>query len=150
PDCDLARRAMPRAWTRSRRDAAVLPQDAATQPRRVTRDRNARTVGRARKPVRVLRALDTLARKGHLLATRDDIMRRLTPTFVLVITCLCLFPQRADAYFWEWLDSLSGPKFRGFTVEWRAVCFTDGLRNRLLTETSDELSQAKLALEGPA
>jgi len=77
-------------------------------------------------------------------------MRRLTTTFVLVITCLCLFPQRADAYFWEWLDSLSGPKFRGFTVEWRAVCFTDGLRNRLLTETSDELSQAKLALEGPA
>jgi hypothetical protein len=74
-------------------------------------------------------------------------MRRLTTTFLFMVACLCVFPQRADAYFWEWLDSLSGPKFRGFSVEWRAICFTDGLLKSLLAATDAEATQARLALE---
>jgi hypothetical protein len=31
----------------------------------------------------------------------------------------------AQAYFWDWIDSLSGPEYHGFLVEWKVWCKTD-------------------------
>jgi hypothetical protein len=52
-------------------------------------------------------------------------MRRLVPVFCLAMLAVCLAPVPAHAYFWEWLDSLSGPKFAGATVEVKVWCRTD-------------------------
>ena len=49
-------------------------------------------------------------------------MRRLCATLGIVVLSLAVCPARADAYFWAWLDELSGPHFIGFLVEWRVYC----------------------------
>ena len=49
-------------------------------------------------------------------------MRRLRATLGIVVLSLAVCPARADAYFWAWLDELSGPHFIGFLVEWRVYC----------------------------
>jgi hypothetical protein len=51
-------------------------------------------------------------------------MRRSIVVLVLVLTA-CLMPTPAHAYFWDWVDGLSGPKFHGATVEWKVWCKTD-------------------------
>ncbi len=52
-------------------------------------------------------------------------MRRLVSAFCLAMLAVCSAPVPAHAYFWEWLDSLSGPKFAGATVEVKVWCLTD-------------------------
>jgi hypothetical protein len=52
-------------------------------------------------------------------------MRRLTRVLSFALLAVCLSPLPAHAYFWEWLDSLSGPKFGGGTVELKIWCVTD-------------------------
>jgi hypothetical protein len=49
-------------------------------------------------------------------------MRRLCATVALVALSLAAFPARADAYFWAWLDDLSGPRFSGSIFEVELVC----------------------------
>src|SRR5688572_26210434 len=49
-------------------------------------------------------------------------MRRLCATFALVVLSLSVFPARAEAYFWAWLDDLSGPQFAGFLLEVQVMC----------------------------
>lgn len=55
-------------------------------------------------------------------------MRRALATLGLVIFALCAFPSRADAYFWWWLDDLSGPSYKGWQVEWQVWCRTEDAR----------------------
>lgn len=52
-------------------------------------------------------------------------MRRIVATVGVLVLCLGLFPARADAFFWGWLDDLSGPSFKGATFNWRVWCQTD-------------------------
>lgn len=49
-------------------------------------------------------------------------MRRLVTVFCLAMLGVGLSPAPAHAYFWEWIDSLSGPRYFGFQVEWRVWC----------------------------
>jgi len=49
-------------------------------------------------------------------------MRRLVPVFCLAMLAVCLAPVPAHAYFWEWLDSLSGPRFGGGILELQLRC----------------------------
>jgi hypothetical protein len=49
-------------------------------------------------------------------------MYRRLATLGFVALTLCLCPSPANAYFWEWLDSLSGPRFGGVLYEWRVWC----------------------------
>lgn len=48
--------------------------------------------------------------------------RRVVATLCVMVLGLGLFPARADAFFWDWLDDLSGPHFKGFEVDIRVVC----------------------------
>jgi hypothetical protein len=52
-------------------------------------------------------------------------MRRLVTVCLLAMLAVCVSPGPAHAYFWEWLDSLSGPKFAGASVEVKVWCQTD-------------------------
>lgn len=52
-------------------------------------------------------------------------MRRLVVTLGVLVMCLGLFPARADAFWWNWIDDLSGPSFGGTTFNWRVWCQTD-------------------------
>ncbi|MFN7915366.1 MAG: hypothetical protein U0Q55_08495 [Vicinamibacterales bacterium] len=52
-------------------------------------------------------------------------MRRVVVIVGVLVTCLGLFPARADAFWWNWIDDLSGPRFGGWTVNWRVWCRTD-------------------------
>jgi len=49
-------------------------------------------------------------------------MRRLCVSLVICALAAGVFPARADAYFWEWVDSLSGPRFGGLLGELRFAC----------------------------
>ncbi len=50
-------------------------------------------------------------------------MRRIATTLVLVALSLTLVPARADAYFWAWLDDLSGPRYMWLPIaEVQVVC----------------------------
>ena len=49
-------------------------------------------------------------------------MRRLAMVCSLAMLAVCLSPVPAHAYFWEWLDSLSGPRFGGVIGELELVC----------------------------
>lgn len=67
----------------------------------------------------------------------------------VALLCLGLWPSRADAYFWEWIDSMSGPRFKGYSVEWRMFCVDEDLAERtsarsLLTLTEQNLAQLRL------
>ena len=58
-------------------------------------------------------------------------MRRPLTVLAFVVCSLAAFPSRADAYFWDWIDDLSGPSFWGVTVEFRIWCsFEDSRNNR--------------------
>lgn len=46
--------------------------------------------------------------------------KRLVSLCALLV--VCLLPSRADAHFWEWLDSLSGPRFHGYQIDYRVWC----------------------------
>lgn len=52
-------------------------------------------------------------------------MRRVVVIVGVLVTCLGLFPARADAFWWNWIDDLSGPSFGGTTFNWRVWCQTD-------------------------
>jgi hypothetical protein len=54
-------------------------------------------------------------------------MRRLCVTLAFAALSLSLFPARADAYIWAWLDDLSGPWFGGTVVEWRVYCRSESI-----------------------
>jgi hypothetical protein len=69
-------------------------------------------------------------------------MRRLVTVCSLAMLAVCVSPVPAHAYFWEWLDSLSGPKFAGASVEVKVWCQTDRraevierVRSRLVTRS---------------
>jgi hypothetical protein len=49
-------------------------------------------------------------------------MRRLVTVFCLALLGVGLSPVPADAYFWEWIDSLSGPRFGGLVFELELKC----------------------------
>jgi hypothetical protein len=49
-------------------------------------------------------------------------MRRLVTVCSLAMLAVCGPAAPADAYFWEWLDSLSGPRFGGVIGELQLVC----------------------------
>lgn len=49
-------------------------------------------------------------------------MRRLVTVCSLAMLAVCVSPVPAHAYFWEWLDSLSGPRFGGVIYEVELVC----------------------------
>ena len=49
-------------------------------------------------------------------------MRRLSTVAGLVLVSLSFFPARADAVIWDWLDKLSGPSYKGFSVDWKVYC----------------------------
>ena len=49
-------------------------------------------------------------------------MRRLLATLGLVVVGLGGFPTHANAYFWEWMDKLSGPRFGGYFIDYRVWC----------------------------
>lgn len=51
--------------------------------------------------------------------------RRVVATLCVMVMGLSLFPARADAFWWDWLDDLSGPSFKGVTFNWRVWCQTD-------------------------
>lgn len=55
-------------------------------------------------------------------------MRRAIATLGLVVFALCAFPSRADAYFWWWLDDLSGPSYNGLQLEWQLWCRSEDAR----------------------
>ena len=58
-------------------------------------------------------------------------MRRLCTTVAFaVVLSLSLFPARADAYIWAWLDDLSGPRFGGVIVEWRVYCRSESIAEK--------------------
>jgi hypothetical protein len=69
-------------------------------------------------------------------------MRRLFSICVLVTALL--IPERADAYFWDWIDDLSGPSFHGVTFEFRVWCSLEDARlnrrflNRLAKNARDQ------------
>ena len=52
-------------------------------------------------------------------------MRR--PIAILLIAALMsgLVPARADAYFWDWIDGLSGPQFGGDLTQLKVFCRSD-------------------------
>ncbi|MGE3958654.1 MAG: hypothetical protein AB7H96_18220 [Vicinamibacterales bacterium] len=52
-------------------------------------------------------------------------MRRSVVSILLVVFSFCLWPTRAEAFFWDWLDDLSGPSFKGVTFNWRIWCLSD-------------------------
>jgi len=58
-------------------------------------------------------------------------MRRVIAACTLAFASLVVVPSRADAYFWDWLDDLSGPSFHGITVELRIWCSFEDARNNL-------------------
>ncbi len=63
-------------------------------------------------------------------------MRRVLAIVCLFVMSVTLFPARADAYFWDWLDDLSGPKFRGFVIEVRVLCqVPDARTNKAVVES---------------
>jgi hypothetical protein len=49
-------------------------------------------------------------------------MRRLAALIILAFLAVGMTPSRADANFWEWLDSLSGPRFGGLALELQLAC----------------------------
>jgi hypothetical protein len=51
-------------------------------------------------------------------------MRRSFAFALLVTLFACLTPVPAHAYFWDWVDSLSGPQYHGATIEWKVYCRT--------------------------
>ncbi len=51
--------------------------------------------------------------------------RRVIATLCVMVLGLGLFPARADAYFWDWLDDLSGPHFKGVEIDIRVACRTE-------------------------
>lgn len=51
-------------------------------------------------------------------------MRRLFRRLVFAALAVCLTPVSAQAYFWDWIDSLSGPEFHGTLIEWKVWCKT--------------------------
>jgi hypothetical protein len=67
-------------------------------------------------------------------------MRRLTRVLSFALLAVCLSPLPAHAYFWEWLDSLSGPKFGGGSVELQLWCVTE--------KRADILANFQTELEG--
>jgi hypothetical protein len=83
-------------------------------------------------------------------------MRRLRSISLLVLLVVCLSPVPAHAYFWEWLDSLSGPKFGGGTLEFKVWCVTDrrgdvltGLRNQLAWVRKVHLDEYETSKSAP-
>ncbi len=60
-------------------------------------------------------------------------MRRLCATFAFAVLSLSVFPARADAYIWAWLDDLSGPRFVGVVVETQFGCTYAKVANDLDT-----------------
>jgi hypothetical protein len=67
-------------------------------------------------------------------------MRRLRFTLILCVLVQCFTPAPAHAWFWEYLEELSGPgPFRGPAFEWRLVCFSEPDPSRAnVEETTDE------------
>lgn len=55
-------------------------------------------------------------------------MRRLLATLIFVVVGLCAFPSRADAYFWWWIDDLSGPRFGGKELDIQVWCRSEDAR----------------------
>jgi hypothetical protein len=66
-------------------------------------------------------------------------MRRLVAVATLVIVAVMACPPAADAYFWKWLDDLSGPQFAGTQVELRVWCAT--------TERKDLIARVRSSLD---
>jgi hypothetical protein len=65
-------------------------------------------------------------------------MRRLN-CLVVVVLALLACPTSADAYFWTWLDDLSGPRFHdGKLVEWKVWCKTERA-DKVLQSFSNDL-----------
>lgn len=69
-------------------------------------------------------------------------MRRAIVTLCLVLASLAAFSSRADAFFWSWLDDLSGPKFRGIAVDWQLWC-----RNKDIPVTGSMIRMSKMQLD---
>lgn len=67
-------------------------------------------------------------------------MRRLVTIVTLALLGVGLQPAPAHAYFWEWLDSLSGPRFAGGIVEVKLWCQTDR-REEILKRVGDRLEE---------
>src|SRR5262249_37009464 len=129
------------------RCSSALACRRATASSRARSASSRRTRGKASTPRSRRRTPGDRTFLVHLRTRRETTMRRMTLTFVMTIASLCLFPQRADAYFWEWLDSLSGPKFLGFMVEWRLQCWTDNFQENFVRATEAEVVARRQALE---
>lgn len=89
-------------------------------------------------------------------------MRRSVVSILLVVFSFCLWPTRAEAFFWDWLDDLSGPRFWGFQTELQLWCrsedavvsvaFLDEVTGKLKADTTAYVTESganpsNLALE---
>lgn len=69
-------------------------------------------------------------------------MSRARAIVLVVALALLVKPARAEAYFWAWLDDLSGPKYAGFLVELQVQCNV-----RRVADNPGELSVLRAAIE---
>jgi hypothetical protein len=56
-------------------------------------------------------------------------MRRYLSALLLLPLIVAATPSNAFALSWYWLDDLSGPKFGGYSTDWRVYCFKEVPRN---------------------
>lgn len=70
-------------------------------------------------------------------------MRRSRLVLVLAVLWLAITPTSAEAWFWRWLDDLSGPQFIGGSFELRVWCGSPGGQSR-----KDVIDEVILRLEG--
>jgi hypothetical protein len=78
-------------------------------------------------------------------------MRRHLATLGLTAVCLTLFAPRAEANWWHWLDDLSGPKFKGWKIQYRLYCFsetTENQRLKIINGLVDQVNQQRRTAVG--
>lgn len=69
-------------------------------------------------------------------------MRRSLLVLILSVICLVADPAPADAWFWRWIDDLSGPQFQGLSVDIKVWCSSQSRKARI-----DTLGQVRSRLE---
>lgn len=58
-------------------------------------------------------------------------MRKWCATLGLVVVSLAALPAPADAFFWAWLDDLSGPRYWGAEMQWKVYCRSESVETPL-------------------